>query len=66
MLIDVEIARGLHLQIEAAVASHEIQHVIEKTDPGPILVLALALERQRDPDLRFRRPAIDDRAPAAP
>ena len=66
MLIDVEIAGGLHLQIEAAVPRDEVEHVIEEADAGAVLEAALAVERQRELDLRFRRAAIDHRAPAAP
>ena len=63
MLIDVEVAGGLHLEIEAAMARDEIQHVIEKADAGAVVVAALAVERQRDLDLRFRRAPIDYRVP---
>ena len=49
MLIDVEIAGGLHLQIEPAVARDQIEHVIEKADAGLVLEAALAVERQRRP-----------------
>ena len=65
MLIDVEIAGGFHLQIEAAVPRDQIEHVIEKANAGVVLVVALAVERQRDLDLRFLGPPIDH-APAAP
>ena len=59
MLIDVQVAGGLHLEIEAAVARHEVQHVIEKADAGAIVVAALAVERQRDLDLGLGRAPID-------
>ena len=59
VLIDVEVARGLHLQVEAAVARDQIQHVIEKADAGAVVVAALAVEGQRHLDLRLGRPAID-------
>ena len=49
MLIDVEIAGGLHLQIEPAMPRDEIEHVIEKADAGVVLEAALAVERQRRP-----------------
>ena len=65
MLIDVEIAGGLDLEIEAAVPRHQVQHVIEKADAGAVLVLALAVERQRDLDLRFGGAPIDYRAACA-
>ena len=34
MLIDIEVALGFELQIEAAVMGEEFQHVIEETDSG--------------------------------
>ena len=44
MLIDVEIAGGRDLEIEAAMPRDEIEHVIEKADAGPILEPAAAVE----------------------
>ena len=38
MLIDVEIAGGLDLQVEAAVPGDQVEHVIEKADAGAVLV----------------------------
>ena len=66
MTIDIKIARGLDLQIEPAVPRHQVQHVIEKADAGGILVLAFAVERQRDLNLRFGSPPIDYRFAACP
>ena len=49
VLIDVEIAGGLHLQVEPAVARDQVEHVIEKADAGVILEAALAVERRASP-----------------
>src|SRR6185295_4713991 len=62
MLIDVEIPGRRDLQIEAAVPGEELQHVIEKADPGPDVVSAGALELQRQRNLRLRRVPVDYRA----
>src|SRR6185295_2713420 len=62
VLIDVEIAGRVDPQIEGAVARDELQHVIEEADAGAHAVLALALEAERQRDLRLGRPAIDYRA----
>src|SRR4030095_6913476 len=34
VLVDVEVARSVNLQIEATMPRNELQHVIEKTDSG--------------------------------
>ena len=62
MLIDVEIAGGVDLQVEAAVPREQLQHVIEKADAGADVVAALAFERERQRDLRLGRSSIDYRA----
>ena len=50
---------GLDLQVERAVAREQLEHVIEEPDAGADLVPALALEAERQRDLRFGRPSID-------
>ena len=40
-------------------ARRQLEHVIEKTDAGVHVVSSLALEAERDDDLRFLRPAVD-------
>ena len=62
MLIDVEIAARVDRQVERAVPREQLQHVIEKADAGAHVVPALAVERERQRDLRLRRPSIDYRA----
>ena len=40
----MQVARDLHGEIEQAVAGEELQHVVEKADPGRDLGLAAAVE----------------------
>ena len=63
MLIDVEVACRVDGQVERAVAREQLQHVIEETDAGADLVLALAVEVDLHRDRRLGRPSIDYRAP---
>ena len=59
MLVDVEVARRIDLEIERAVPRHELEHVIEKADAGAHAVAALAVERDGKRDRRFSRLPID-------
>src|SRR5207244_5109903 len=59
VLIDVEIAPGLQRQVEAAVPREELQHVIEKADPGPDVVAPLSIDREAPFDVRLGRPAVE-------
>src|SRR5439155_20941278 len=59
MLIDVEVAGGLDLEIESAMTRDQLQHVIEKADPGVNPVASSAVERQPQRDLRLSRAAAD-------
>src|SRR6185436_17712073 len=59
VLVDVEIAARVNPQVEGAVARHQLQHVIEKTDAGADVVPPLALERDRQLDLRLGRLPVD-------
>src|SRR4051812_17018459 len=45
VLIDVEIALRVDGQIEAAVPREQLEHVVQKPDTGPDLVLTAAIER---------------------
>ena len=65
MLIDVEVARGAHVEIERAMPRHQIEHVIEKADAGAVLERALAVEIERDADLSSRPSARSITALAA-
>jgi hypothetical protein len=55
MLIDVEIAARVDRQVERAVAREQLQHVVEKADAGPHLIPALAVQAERQRDLRLGR-----------
>src|SRR5688572_12333245 len=50
VLIDVEIAGGANLEIERAVACHELQHVVEEADAGADVIAALAFDPEADPN----------------
>jgi hypothetical protein len=62
VLVDVEIAFRVDLQIERAVTREELEHVIQEPDAGRDRVAAASLERQRHPDLRLGCLAIDHAA----
>ena len=62
MLIHVEVAVGLHAQVECAVPREQLQHVIEETDAGADLIPSLAVEREPQHDVCFRRSTIDQGA----
>ena len=53
VLVDVEIAIGFELEVEAAVFGEELQHVVEEADAGGDLVAAAAFDVERAGDLRF-------------
>ena len=53
VLIDIQIALALQIQIECAVAREEFQHVIEEADAGEDFIMPAALNRQLDRNLRF-------------
>ena len=62
VLIDVEIAVRVDAQIERAVAREQLEHVIEESDAGRDVVPASAVEFDPHPDLRLRRPSVDQGA----
>ena len=53
VLVDVEIALTRELEIEAAVAREQLEHVIEEANAGRDLVFAGALDGERQIDLRL-------------
>ena len=63
VLIDVEVAVGLQLQVEGAVPREQLQHVVEEPDAGLHLVAALALDAQRDVDPGLARVPLDHALP---
>src|SRR4051794_19033540 len=63
VLIDVEIARRLDLQVEHAVPCEQLEHVVQKADAGADVVLAAAVDRERQRNLRLRGPPVDYHTP---
>src|SRR5208337_3160040 len=51
VLIDIEVALGFELEIEATVMGEEFQHVIEETDSSRNLVPAAAFNDQHSADV---------------
>src|SRR5262249_11056450 len=58
VLIDVEIALGLELEVESAMTSEQLKHVIEKSYPGLHLISASALDCQIELDVGLRGGAM--------
>ena len=59
MLIDIQVARSLQLQIKSTVLCEQFQHVIEKADAGRDLIGPLAVDGKAAANLRFFRNALD-------
>ena len=59
MVIDVQVAGGLDGQVDQGVAGQEIEHVVEKADPGRDRCRAAAVEIERDRDVGFVGGAFD-------
>ena len=59
VLVHVEIAIGVELQVEAAVLGEELQHVIQEADAGGDLVAAAAFDFERAADSRLLGVALD-------
>jgi uncharacterized 2Fe-2S/4Fe-4S cluster protein (DUF4445 family) len=59
MLVHVQVAFGVELQIEAAMLGEQLQHVIEEADAGGDLVAAAAFDLERAADLRLFGVALD-------
>ena len=54
MRIDVQVAIGLDVEIDHAVPSNLIEHMLQKREPGIELRLALSVEINTDGDLSFQ------------
>ena len=50
VLVDMQVARGLHGDVEQGVAREQFEHVVEKADAGRDLGLAGAVEGELDRD----------------
>ena len=59
VLVHVEVADALQRQVEPAVSSKQLQHVVEEPDAGAHRVLTRAIDVQPQRDLRLRRIALD-------
>src|SRR5579862_1863939 len=59
MLVHVEIALCLQLQVKAAMMREQFQHVIKEADAGRHVVSPPPLDGERDLNLRFFADAID-------
>ena len=51
--VDVQVALGLDLEVEHAVARHLVEHVLEERQAGGELRRALAVQVELHPDLGF-------------
>src|SRR5437763_4815402 len=58
VLVDMQIAVGLELQIESAMMGKQLQHVVEETYAGGDLIAAASLDGQGQPNLRFLAHAV--------
>ena len=61
VVIDVEVAGGLHRDVDPGMARQQVEHVIEKADPGRDRGLAAAVEIDGDRDVGFLGGALDGR-----
>jgi hypothetical protein len=61
MGVDLQVAGGGHLEVEAGVGAERVQHVVEEPEAGRDLAAAAALEHERERDLRLAGPALHAR-----
>src|ERR1700758_5053773 len=61
MLIHIEIAGALQLEIETAVPREALQHVVEEANAGRDAVLACAVDIQTQRNFRLQRVALNRR-----
>src|SRR4029077_6994290 len=59
VLIDVKVAAGFELEVEASVMGEEFEHVVEEADARRDIVRAAALDSERSLDLRLFADAVD-------
>ena len=59
VLVDLQVARGAHRQVDGRVPGQQREHVVEEADAGGDLRGAGAVEVQLDLDLGFGRLALD-------
>ena len=61
VLVNVQIAARLDLEVESAMAGKQLQHVVEKADAGGNLVASAPVQVQPDADVGFCGLAVDAR-----
>src|ERR1035441_278796 len=59
MRAGLQVALRAHDQVQAAMTSEQVEHVIEEADPGDALSAAAAVERQLDVDLGLCGTPVD-------
>ena len=62
VLVDVQVAGRIDLQIEGAMTRQQLEHMVEKPYPRVDAVSALTFEAELDRNLRLFRSPIDQRA----
>src|SRR5262245_16061764 len=63
VLVDVEIARALHVELEAAVLAELLEHVVEEAEARFRARLGLAVEVDADADVGFLRASMHGGGP---
>ena len=61
VVIDMEVAIGLHRDVDARMPGQQVEHMVEKADAGRNLGHARAVEVHRDLDVGFLGLALDGR-----
>jgi len=59
VLVDLEVAGGLHGQVDRPVPGEQLEHVVEEADAAGHLAAARAVEIHRQLDVRFGGLALD-------
>ena len=59
MSVDMQIAPGVHFQVDHAMARNLVQHVVEERHPGGQAGLACSIQINGDADLGFCRVTLD-------
>ena len=59
MLVDVEVALGVHRQVHDAVPGHQLQHVVQEADAGPHVVAPRPVQVEPDRDGRLAGAPVD-------
>ncbi len=65
VVVDVEVAVALHGQVEQAVGGEGLEHVVEEADAGVDGAVAVAVDVERDLDIRLGRGPGDGCCPVS-